>query len=310
MNQSLDKLFSEIADEPITEVSLIDENKYCGIYLAKRSVGPAIFKIYKTDDAKLVTLEAEGIRIYHELASTFDNMMDSDVFAFSAEEKIVGITFVPGERFADRLHRVAKVQQQWEPAAMIMKQLGEFLKKMRTNTMLSDEPLDPFHFEYIRYCSKRLNGLPILGKKLFRNAQQEAESLISMIESASFFPSMAHGDFVFRNIHVEDQKVGVIDFANTLKSSHTLNDVFNLWQGLQNMLLPKPMKLLLWEAFQDGMGSHDFSDSEQHFFHEFHRRRWLMLNLKTRDPRRWARVLIANKSFARPWASLESRPLS
>jgi hypothetical protein len=84
---------------------------------------------------------------------------------------------------------------------------------------------------------------------------------------------------------VDGERVGLIDLANTIPKSHTLNDVYNLNLALSNMILPKEFKSDLWSAFQNGMKPLAFPEISHHFYYEYHRRRWLMLKLKSRNPK-------------------------
>jgi hypothetical protein len=93
----------------------------------------------------------------------------------------------------------------------------------------------------------------------------------------------------------------LIDFANALEHSHSLHDLINLWIGLQNMMVPPAFRQALWQGVRAGFGPERFAEPVLRFFFEFHRRRWLMLNLRTRDPRRWLRAIRGVRTFARPF---------
>ena len=295
--------FSGVLGSDVTGVILLAENKYCGIHQGTSAGKPVIFKQYKTEDDKLARLEAEGISFYHSIASERETLIDSKVLGYDAAQKIIAISFVPGARLSDFLRSVAGSRDRWAEGVHAMEVLGSFLSEMRSRTKREGEPLDPFHFEYLRYASGRLASLPIVGSVFFRNALIEAEGLIDRISTSGISASMAHGDFVLRNIHIDGAKVGVIDFANTIKASSPLNDLCNLWQGLENMFLPAEFRSLLWEGVARGFGSMPFDEAEEQFFHEYHRRRWLMLNWKTGDPRRWLKAVRGMMTFAKPWES-------
>ena len=84
---------------------------------------------------------------------------------------------------------------------------------------------------------------------------------------------------------MDGKRVGLIDLANTIPRSHTLNDVYNLKFALNNMILPKEFKAELWSAFQNGIKPLVFPEIAHHFYYEYHRRRWFMLKLKSRNPK-------------------------
>jgi len=293
--------FSIVLGNQISDLKLLAENKYCSIYCAEGSGGPVIFKQYKTSDDKLVRLEAAGIDTYHSIAMTSERLLDSRVLGYDAESRTVAIQFVPGIRLSDAVRAAGRDLSQRARCIRAMETLGGFLADLRRTTTLPETQLDPFHFEYLRHCSARLASLPGVGHYWFANAPREAEDLIRAITGTRIQCSMAHGDFVFRNLHLDGDRLGVLDFANTLKTSHPLNDICNLKQGLANMALPGDFGSALWSAFRSAYGRHDFTPSVSRFFHEFHRRRWLMLNLGAKNPGRWFRALRGMKSFASPW---------
>lgn len=290
---------AELIGRPVSSVETIAENKYCGIFRGMSDGQPVIFKQYKAGDPILEQREADGVRLYHDLARADDRLMDSDVLGFDAADRLIAIGFVPGARLADAVRDAAGDGKLRDAVFAAMWALGETLVAMRNRTLAEGTPLDPFHFEYLRHCSGKLAGLPVVGRRFYGEAPAKAELLVNEITRARPAVSMAHGDFVFRNIHIRDGRIGLIDFANTLPASHPLNDIVNLWFSLQNMRLDPGYREALWGAFRGGFGAMDFGNAEWRFFFEYHRRRWLMLNLAVRNPARWILAARAQRGFAR-----------
>jgi aminoglycoside phosphotransferase (APT) family kinase protein len=145
--------------------------------------------------------------------------------------------------------------------------------------------------------------MPLLGSTLFKGMSSEAERLSNDFRLSNIVPSFIHGDFVFKNIHIKDERAGLIDFANANSLSHPLNDIYNLRFALANMLLPKKFKADLFAGFQDGLGSRDFTEIAQRFYYEYHRRRWLMLKLTSRNPADLIQGFRGLLSFAKPFTA-------
>jgi tRNA A-37 threonylcarbamoyl transferase component Bud32 len=300
--------FEAILQGPITDLRTIATNKYCRILQGSSGGAPVVMKAYHAGEPELVRREADGIRLYDRLSAADARFLPAKVLALDEEQRLLIMSFVPGRRLSDVVREVAKDQRRWAEAEELLHLAGEFLRSVRMQTTLAEGETDPFHAEYIRYCSGRLGSL--LGGLPFSAAPAEANGLWEAYRTAGTRPSTAHGDFVLRNLHVEGDRIGVIDFANTLTASHPLNDLYNMRQGLEAMWLPRGMATKLWRAMQDGFGTESFPEADHAFFHEFHRRRWLMLNLGSRQPIRWLKAARGLCCFARPWASRrgETRP--
>lgn len=282
----------------INKLLLLAENSYCSIFRGEATDGPLIIKKYKTDDDKLPRLEAKGVDMYHRLAASDNGLIDSRALFTDHEMNLVGISFVPGKSLAGFIYEHAGQAGDWPAICSFAERLGVFLRRARALSRKENAEFTPFHREYLLYCSKKLRALPFVGRPLFRDIETSAVELADALERSSECPSFAHGDFVFRNIHVDGDRLGLIDFANCLEDSHPLNDAFNLWFALQNMIIAQSLKKQVWQAFLNGLGSERFAEPAINFFYEYHRRRWLMLNLGSRDPRRWARAILGIRKFA------------
>lgn len=293
--------FAAAFKKPVNGLHLIKENPYCRIYGARLDTEPVIIKQYKTEEDRLVRLESEAVDYYHEMAKEMNSLTDSQTIEFIADQKLLCVSFVDGEPFSDFLYKARRSSERQHLAKLYMSQLGDYLVELRNRSTQPGAETDPFHFEYLRYCSERLAKIPVLGRSYFRNAIVEAEAIINEFQQAQIDPSAIHGDFVFRNIHVQHDKVGLIDFANALERSHPLSDIYNLKLALHNMLLPKDFKAQLWDSFYAKVKPLFYPVEAQRFYFEYHRRRWLMLKLYNRNPSHWMQVLRGMTGFAKPF---------
>lgn len=83
----------------------------------------------------------------------------------------------------------------------------------------------------------------------------------------------------------------------------------NMWFALQNMRIDDDFRQLAWSEFVGGYGVLDFGTTEEELFFEYHRLRWLMLNLTTKNPLRTMNALKALGGFARPYGARRGRLL-
>lgn len=296
-------LFEQAAGRPIGALTPLGANKYCEIFLAN---GDSVLKRYLAGDPQLARMEADGIRLYARTVADDARYLPMECVAFHEEHRIVGMSFVAGEELGPWL-RLAARRTQGTIATDAMRHLGLLLRRWRAETQAPGARLAPFHAEYLRHTAKELRALRGWGGTLFREAPAEAEALLARVEAAAPVPSFAHGDFVPRNVHIDGGAVGVIDFANAQPLSHPCNDAANMWFALHNLLLPGAFRDSLWRAFAEGLGPLGADEATEEFFHEYHRRRWLMLNLRGGNPLRVARALRALRTFARPWRRLGGR---
>lgn len=289
---------------PLERFEELAANKYCRILSGSVGGERIVMKAYNAGDPSLSAREAEGIRLYERISAEMPSLIPARVVASDPARRLLAMSFVPGRRLADVVRECAGRPGHWGKAEELLKIAGEFLRQVRMRTLRVGDVPDPFHAEYLAYSSGRLRDLPVVGSLLFAQVTAESAALWDAYRRAGTTPSTAHGDFVLRNLHVEDGRIGVIDFANTLVSSHPLNDLLNMRQGFEAMWLPPAFRQRLWRALLSGFDSEQFPEADRAFFHEFHRRRWLMLNLGTLNPVRLAKVVRGMRSFARPWEKL------
>lgn len=280
----------------VHSVKPIQDNKYCSILHATRDDTPIIVKKYYGEETKLAKTERDGLELYKKLSEGRDGWLSGGCVVLVEAENVLAIDYIPGIALSDYLYETAK-RKAFAEAEEYFDKLGSFLKELHDETKEPLEVLDPFHFEYIRYTTDRLKKSTI-GKLALRGADS-AETLIDRVRVAKIIPSFVHGDFVPRNIHVEQGKIGLIDFANCLRSSHPLNDLYNMFFALESMVIPGAMRQRLWAALIGPMRSIGFSDIAHEFFFEYHRRRWLMLNLTAGGKRALLRGSRGMLSFGR-----------
>ena len=291
--------FARLLGYPFDALHLIQDNAYCDIYQASVGNQPYIIKSYYGNDFSLMVSEAEAIDFYHKIANSHPDLIDSRTLAKDDSNNLICIQYVPGMRMSDLIYLGRRNMAVRQKAIRLMTILGTLLKSFYERTVSPGTETADFLFEYLTYCSDRLNQLPILKHTLFRGYHESGLHLIDEFRTSDVSPSFAHGDLVFRNIHIEDEKVGLIDFANTNFKSHILNDVYNIWFALANMILPIDYKHLLIEGLQGGLDHLDFPLIAHRFYYEYHRRRWLMLKLSTKHPRDFLQGIRGILSFAR-----------
>lgn len=292
---------SEFLDQPIDQLHIIKENKYCYIFKAENDGSLFIIKQYKGDNPALVTAEAEALDFYHQIAEKDDDLIDSKTIKLVKDKNLLSIGFVEGEPFNEFLYRSRRDARLRRRSVRIMFILGKLLNHIYHLTMSEDSEPSLFLFEYSDYCAANLRKLSFWGGTLFRGVVEETHDLAEQFRAADIPTSFTHGDFVFLNIHVSGERVGLIDLANTNRHSHSLNDLYNLLLALDNMMLPDRLKGQLREALKDGLGDLEFPEISHRFYYEYHRRRWLMLKLGSYNPKYVAQGLRGLFSFAKPF---------
>ncbi|MDX2175664.1 MAG: aminoglycoside phosphotransferase family protein [Candidatus Sumerlaeia bacterium] len=305
MDARLAEEFGRAAGEAPRDLAPIAENAYCRIYRGTVGGAPAVFKKYLQGDPDLPLNEAAGIELHHRVAERDPRLLDGRALGTDAEARVVAMTFVPGKRLSDAIRSPAARAD----CVAAMAALGGVLHAWRAESTAPEAVPDPFHFEYLRYTSEKLARFRLLGRALFPGAVEESEELAASVRGVRLPVSFAHGDFVPRNVHLDGGRVGIIDFANSLRRSHPANDALNLWFALQSMRIDAPFRAELWGAFAAAVGPGLAPEGVERFFFEYHRRRWLMLNIVDAGPARRLRGLAAARGFAAPWKRLGGRLL-
>lgn len=284
--------FSQALDIPIVSLSFIRDNKYCTIYEGQTEGGRVIVKQYKGDDTDLAENEGKACDFYHQRAKDNPCIVDGRTLRFNREHNLLCLEFVEGERLSDIVNR-----SRWSPVARglalnAMSVLGRFVRDVYEASVQGEQTLDPFYFEYLAYCSRNLETVPVVGQTVFQDASKSASRMQRELLEVRVKPSFAHRDLVFQNIHVTREKVGLIDFANASFRGHVLDDYYCLYTALNAMVLAPSLKKELWEAFASAVSIPAFSKIEHEFFSAFHKRRWLWITPRAKGPTAWLRLLM------------------
>lgn len=274
-------LFSKNLHLNLSSIELIQENKYCAVYRGKENNSPLIIKEYFGEDYKLASNEKNALEFYQTLSKDKANWLSGGCRQFSSDHNLLAIDYIPGKPFSDFIYQKAKSRQGVQEICLAFGHLGEFLVDVYQQTSKPDASYDPFLEEYILYVSKRLETLPFWGRLFFKDYGAQAKTLIEQFREAEITPCFCHGDFVPLNIHHDESKIGLIDFANSLFYSHTLNDLYNMYFALQSMHLPRKLRNTFWQSLLAPFEKLSFPSEAHLFYYEYHRRRWLMLNLSS-----------------------------
>lgn len=300
--------YSMALDLELKSLTRIQKNKYCTIFEASTPTGKCIIKKYLGDDPALVTIESQALLFYHELARVNDDLIDSGLPILNAEKNLLCIGFVEGTPFNDYLYKAIKNKEAQDRSANFMNILGKLIRTISEKTLQPGKDTAPFIYEYFEHASRRLEEIMFFGPVLFRGYHQQAIEIMDRFRSAKITPSFVHGDFVFKNIHVGSDKVGLIDFANAIFLSHPLNDIYNMRMALGNMVLPAIFKTRLLAAFEEGLGDLKFPAVAHEFYGEYQRRRWLMLKFSYWNPREILQGLRGLATFAKPHSARSHFP--
>lgn len=296
---TLNAFLSKELGVEVTNSAFISRNPYCRIYQAIVYEEKAIIKLYEPGRDQLALAETQAVQRYHLFAKRDKRFHDCRVLHYNID-RCFAASFVPGKSLAHWVYDCKRDAAQIPKTIEAVRLAASWLCSLAEETKCLLKP-DPFLIDYLLYTSGKLQKSRFVGS-LFPHAIDEANQLIQDYLNSEAFTTAIHGDFVFRNIHFDGERVGIIDFANSLDRSHILNDAYNWSFALKNMVLPKEIKLALSNAFFEGLGRVELDDAVHAFYYEYHRRRWLMLNLLSRNPLRWMRGLVALKSFCRPWS--------
>jgi len=303
MDKGSRDIFSRELNIKIKHLSLIQRNKYCSIYRASLPEGLRIIKKYGGDDPDLARTEAKALTFYHEIARNNAHVMDSGLPVLMEDKNLLMIGFVEGRPFNEVLYGAVSQSAQRAGCCSHMFTLGRLVRELHFKSLRPGDVTSPFIFEYMEYCSKRLNDSIPFGTLIFRSMVSSGGALAEALRACPEPPSFVHGDLVFKNIHVTADKIGLIDFANANYHSHPLNDICNLRLSLANMFLPRTFKNDLLRNFYDGLGPMDFPEAIHRFYYEYHRRRWLMLKLLSGSPRELLEGLRGLFFFAKPFTA-------
>ena len=293
----------------ITALRIIQRNAYCAIYGGLLADGDrCIVKTYFSADPELARIEVQAANFYRDVIREVPDVHPGGALAFVPEANILALRFVPGTCFTDAVYAAVRHPAERAHILTATRRLGEILRRLYDASQ-TRAAVDPFMGEYASYASGRLEHLPWPVHHLFAGSQADARALWTAWQTAEPVVSFCHGDFTFRNLHLDGGTIGLIDFANARWNSHILNDVYNFHLAAHNMILPRSFRNDILTALVDGMGELCFAGNVHHFFYEYHRRRWLMLKLTARHPWAWLQTCRALATFARPFSLERIGPL-
>ena len=302
---SMDTCLPEYADAlslKLMSISLIQRNKYCAIFKGLLENGQkCIIKDYGDSDPNLAFLEAESLNVYHEICRDSQELKSCRLLAYNGERNLLAISFMEGDSYTRFVYHSLLSSKQRASALKHARSLGRLLRELYLRHHTMGGVVGGFMGEYMRHSTNNLKRYPLLGRLCLGKNAPEIEDLLGAMAASGEPTSFCHGDCVLRNAHADNQGIGLIDWANTSKDSHILNDVYNLQTAVHNLFIPARYKRQLISALSDGLGDLSFDISLHRFFYEYHRRRWLMLKLYARRPWPLFQVLRGLLTFAKPF---------
>lgn len=261
-------------DLPLTHIHLIKKNPYCAIYRATYEQETVIVKHYVQDQEKLVANEAKSVTLYQKIAARSHESLDCKVIECHVSHGLLVVSFVPGTSLSQHIYRSKNRQQLLKNIVSLGKLLASIYRETQQTGML-----DNFFYEYIDYCQQKLQAVHGVRKYL---ATRYRFPQVKKLQSLNI--SFSHGDFVPANIHVEGDKIGLIDFANSNDHAHIVNDIINFRIAINNMLIAKSLKRDILQALHRGIGELIVDPAVVDLFRAFHYYRWLMLNIHSKNP--------------------------
>lgn len=288
--------FTQVLALPLKSIQPIKTNKYCAIYLGifdHQRIGheKCILKRYFGDDPTMAAQEARALDYYSRLVEDRDEWMPSRCLAFSEEANLMAIQFIPGVPLSRFVYQFRKGISGIASVLKIGRELGAMLRQFHDETANYDAEPSDILFDYMRYISRQLENR---SRRKFARYGISAEKLIKDYVKCGVPTTFCHGDFVMRNMHVDMDKdsgrhrIGLIDFGNSLDHSHVLGDLFGFYFSAMHAYLPMRCRLQLVDRVVRGLIGREqdlqFPEAAVRFHFEYHRRRWMMLKLQSRNP--------------------------
>lgn len=256
----------------------IRENRICWIYRAHAAGETLVVKQYKHHARQLCAREARALRLYSELCRGLDQLLPSDLRALNERTGTLCTTFIEGEMMSTALPRCWWSRRERSRCRGALERVSELLQRFWERTRSERAP-SSFFGEYLVHTSAQLERMPIYGV-LFDGYVRSARHLYADLKDAGDQTSLSHGDLVCANLILCGDRVGVIDFANANAESHPLDDVYNMQVTLENLLhLPASLRRELCNAISSGLNIGWTDPRTRTFYWEYHKRRWLHLQL-------------------------------
>lgn len=256
----------------------VRENRLCWIFRGRAHGEPVIVRQYKRECREGALREARAVERYGEACESVPSLLPLRVLASNQEEGTLCINLIEGELLSDAMRRPL-TRARREAVLAAVGDLGRLLARLRELTVTAHEP-SSFLEEYLLYTSHRLASVPLLGPVLFGDAASDATRLFEELRQAGEPSSLSHGDLVFANMIFDGRSLGLIDFTNANFESHTLDDLYTFQVTCDNLWhLSSSVRFDLSNALRAGLGRMTFDSRTHRFYWEYHRRRWLTINL-------------------------------
>ncbi len=294
-----DKL-EERLDLRLEALSLLRENATCWIYQAEAAGETVVVKQYKRHARALCAREADALALYGELCESSATLLPSRTLAVSPTKGTLCVSYIDGRLMSEVLRGPLNAGRR-KKCQQAVGEIGHLLSRLRKRSLTHRDP-SPFLEEYILFVSRGLERTPGLGAIVFRGYERQAARLYEELCESEERASLSHGDLVPANIVVGDRGVGLIDFANTNPEGHTLDDLYNFQITCENLVhLPSSFRRDLVGALHEAVGLGEHDERAHRFFWEYHRRRWILLQLSGGLAHR-AKALVRLPSMLRPFS--------
>lgn len=268
----------ERLDLRLDSLSLLRENRSCWIYRGSSAGETVVVKQYKHHARNLCEREARALGLYSQICSVSSHLLRSEVRALNAQTGSLCVTFIEGDLMSDVLRARAWSRREQRRCGLALERVSELLLQLRERTR-SDNAPSPFLEEYLVHASRHLERTPGL-RRLFAGYVASARRLYEELKDAAEETSLSHGDLVCANLILCGDHVGVIDFANANPESHPLDDVYNMQVTLEHLLhLPRSVRHELSSAVAGALDLTSTDPRTRSFYWEYHKRRWLYLQL-------------------------------
>ncbi|MEX2670238.1 hypothetical protein [Candidatus Uabimicrobium amorphum] len=259
---------------PLTNITFIKKNPYCSIYRAQLHKEIVFVKHYIQQQETLVPNEAKSIELYQKITHGENIWSECTVIECDPPKGLLVVSFVPGDSLSRCIYSCKNKPQLLQNVVSLGKLLGSLYNETKR-----EGTIDPFFYEYIEYCQQKLqniHGIPGCLSKRYH--------LLPVEKVKENCISFSHGDFVPANIHLHNEKVGLIDFANSNDCSHIENDIMNFTIAINNMFIKSSLKKEILQAFHEGIGERTVFPQTKNLFRTFHYCRWIMLNIHSKNP--------------------------
>lgn len=291
-----------------TQVKLLKNNAYCQIYhafLQSPFSKEVIVKFYRSDQEgfSLASAEYQGLQHYQTLAGKVEGLAACKPLGLLQENNINALIFeyFTGRPLTIYFQKAIFSSFYRQKLFVFIARIVAYLQVNRSCVSDLNWSLSGFFANYLRYCSSQL-AKHSYGRLWCRHFPAEAEQLCQSLANAEMGNSgqcWIHGDLVPANILVNDkEELCFIDFANTQRDGHVLSDIYGFLRSIQLFQTIPNIYQPIIDIFDELSYRRLYSATEQAFFYELHRRRWLWLKITSWHP--WHQ-LEAGMAFLSPF---------